>query len=159
MPPLADSRRTRVAFHEAGHVVAALASGCRVLSARVWGEPSEGFTDLEADPLKPRFQEHTLQIYLAGLSATKRHSPDLGWAGCRSDFSRAMSLAGALAPAGVEPTAVLEDRLAAVDRWLTAPDRWKAVEALAGALLSRGTLDRAAILSLLAEEAKVSSPV
>lgn len=147
--PVADPGRVRVAHHEAGHVVAALAAGARVLSAAVWGDDPEGATDYETDRAAPDFLEQQLRIHLAGTLAGRRASPGPLWLGCREDLQRALALATALVPGGADPVALLRSQLASMDAWLGEPDRWAAVQAVAAALLAHGVLDRAALLSLL----------
>jgi hypothetical protein len=148
------------AFHEAGHVVAAWRQGVRVY--RVTIVPTDGFMgridhqtvlrgnrlDLNSSDRVRGNADRRIIICLAGPEAQRRHRPCSwrAWHG-RDDHTTAVDLA--LRMHGCEKAAATHlRRLGQRSRDLVTAS-WASVEAIAEALLDRGTLNQIAISAIL----------
>jgi hypothetical protein len=148
--PLGPWRAQLVAAHESGHAVASVAaygrSGKIILhadgaSGDVIREPV--ITRREDDPEIPFLD---LAVTLAGPVAEaawwarklappgKRHIPEALSLGSEDDYKLAVDLLDKLPG---DPVKLLADAQASLEKWLLAPRRWRAVEALVARLLSR----------------------
>lgn len=124
--------REQLAYHEAGHAVAALAIGGRV--SRVWIDASGGCSEgMEGRPI---YAAYELAVCLAGPASAElaNGSPPSG-----------VDLAGtdlAQAKAGLRrcPWITKDDALAGIFGWLRQPDVWPKVERVAGELVERGEI-------------------
>jgi len=155
-----ESKRQATAYHEVGHAVAALHEKMRIRSATVI--PSRGFSgqvshesplsgirlDIgETDRAKIRAQR-LIVIALAGPAAQKRFNPgSLRSYHGESDHEIAVDLATRLNSSEKSTDAYL--------KWLSivADDRvsasWRQIEAVAKALLVRGTLSKSEIFAAI----------
>jgi ATP-dependent Zn protease len=88
-------RRTRTAYHEAGHAVACLKLGRGFLCVTIVpDQDSDGEVKRTKAPKSKseRWLEREVLISLAGLAAEKRYVGRTDWKGARSDTSQASDL-------------------------------------------------------------------
>ena len=141
--------RLSIAYHEAGHVVAACSRLVWVYSATIVPEGDALGHVMHAAPLRgrrvtprssPVFRrraETEIIVAIAGVEAQQRHGP-LPWYGAGNDWQRAYNLARAVCLSDKEAFAYL--------KWLEIVAReqieasWPDVEKVATALCERGTL-------------------
>jgi hypothetical protein len=149
-----------IAFHEAGHVVAAWSRGLKTHSATIVPTPGFRGHTLHANPwcgirrnsTLPSIRhraESAIVVYLAGPEAQQRHSPR-SWRSYHgaSDFEQAFDVAMGLNGSEEAAHAYLD--------WLAIVTRdeitllWPHVETIAHALVARRTLSAAEVKVLLA---------
>jgi hypothetical protein len=130
------------AYHEAGHAVAALALGRPV--ARVSVLPNRerlGACHFQKGVFRPSkdWVEQEIIISLAGLAAEARHTGEYARDAAGRDLRFVRDLA--VQRAGPRQAERLERRLLAKTEHLLADDgHWRAVEAIAAELLTRGEI-------------------
>jgi ATP-dependent Zn protease len=151
-----NKKDVRVAYHEAGHVVAAVVVGLSPHSASIVPDidtdgrvrhkkPFHGI-NLEVDNSdRARLRvERNIIICFAGPSAQRKHQPRSWrtWHG-QTDFETAVDLAGRVSGSDAEADAFLKwlnERAVALVNF-----HWESVERVATALLARRTLNAAEI--------------
>ena len=151
---LAPRCAPRTAYHEAGHAVAAIALGRRVLgiSTRFPGGGGICMYGAEQPDLADPVADATAEILicLAGPVAARKYtgkvSPESEW----RDLQQACTLARTVDP-NAGPEAVVGRLMPAAEDLVHPPERWQAVVALAEALLERGALTRPNILTVVSE--------
>jgi hypothetical protein len=158
---IADMGLEAIAYHEAGHAVAAWSSRFKLIGASI--EPQAGSSgrlqfknplkrirlDLPGDSPRTRIRvENAVITCLAGPLAQRRYRPRAyrHWHGS-DDHARALDLAIRLCGSGPSTAAYL--------KWLNIRTKqlldvhWASVERVANGLLNKGTLDADDLLSLM----------
>ena len=152
-----------VAYHEAGHVVVGHLLGLQATDSDLlkdreggnahthfahpgpWFQPRPG----HLEPAERDFVERLLTTFMAGFAAESRfghHDPD----GSGYDVDQASrQWVGYLAGTQPEREAALHDHLERADALLARPEVWRAVEAVAAALLERRRIDGPAASAII----------
>ena len=131
-----------VAYHEAGHAVAALALGRPVHLVSVLPDRERlGQCEFRKGVFRPSedWLEREILISLAGLAAEARHTGEYDWGGARRDLQYVRRLT--VERAGERRAARLERRLLSKAEHLLAQEgHWQAVELIVAELLRLGTI-------------------
>ena len=131
-----------VAYHEAGHAVAALALGRPVQHVSVVADRQNlGKCEFDKGVFRPSedWVEREILISLAGLAAEARYTGRYAWGGAARDLQFVRRLAGERA--GERRAERLERRLLAkVEHLLAQEGHWRAVELIAAELRRRGEI-------------------
>src|SRR5579872_3905449 len=131
-----------VAYHEAGHAVAALALGRPVRHVSVLPDREHlGVCAFGTGAFRPSedWIEREILIALAGLAAEARHTGDYAWDGAARDLQFVRRLI--VERAGARRAERLERRLLSKAEHLLAQEgHWRAVELIVAELLLRGAI-------------------
>jgi hypothetical protein len=140
---------TRVAIHEAAHVVMHYLERVPFESVTIVPDSALGSDGAVHPRLGPlwlwdRQRVKTLRILMAGKVAEEFHTGKPGARTCGHDLNLAACIAGELADEGNgDADALLAAAYVAARSTLAAASVWAAVEALASALVTRQTLNKA----------------
>ena len=138
------------AYHEAGHVVVALALGRPVQRVNIRPDHDHlGQCAFRKAAFRPSedWLEREILIALGGIAAEARHTGSYAWHGARRDRQYVRRLA--VQRAGARQAGRLERRLLAKAEHLLAQARhWRAVELIARALVCRGVISGRAVRHL-----------
>ena len=165
--------REEVAYHEAGHAVMAYFLGVRVLSASI--QPEEGISEGHVlfpgvptwvenndSPRAYRWLEYSVRVAMAGPVAYRIHTGTHSEHAASSDSRQAVDLAYHACGSTRQVEAWLHWLHVVVEEYLSSPMRWKAVEAVAAALLKHKRLSgrrlRKIIQESLTAQIKQNSP-
>jgi ATP-dependent Zn protease len=142
-----------VAYHEAGHAVAALVLGRSVQHVSVLPDRERlGQCAFRKGVFRPSedWLEREILISLAGIAAEARHSVEYDWEGASRDLQYVRRLARERA--GERRAARLERRLLAKAEHLLAQEgHWRAVELIVAELLRLGAISGRAARHLFDE--------
>lgn len=157
-PPLSESERRAIAFHEAGHAVIAWQLDLPIKTVSIvagedWGgrfvyrrDPLRGINlDCKVSDRAHRRVERVILAALAGPAAQNLAAPDSwslqrdGHHFGRGDYDRINNLLFAL---GLSETVSAHLNYLQVDARARVKGYWSAIEKVAAALLEKGTLDR-----------------
>jgi hypothetical protein len=131
-----------VAYHEAGHAVAALALGRPVQHVSVLPDREHlGVCAFRKGTFRPSqdWIEHEILISLAGVAAEARHTGDYAWDGAARDLQFVRRLI--VERTGGRRAERLERRLLSKTEHLLAREgHWRAVELIVAELLLRGAI-------------------
>jgi ATP-dependent Zn protease len=131
-----------VAYHEAGHAVAALALGRPVQHVSVLPDRENlGLCEFRKGAFRPSedWLEREILISLAGIAAEARFTGNYAWDGASRDLQFVRRLA--VERAGERRAERLERRmLSKVEHLLAQEGHWRAVELIAAELLARGAI-------------------
>ena len=131
-----------VAYHEAGHAVAALALGRGVQRVSVLPDRNRlGWCEFRKGAFRPAddWLEREMLIALAGMTAEARHTGDYCWGGAEQDLRYVRRLAAGRA--GERQVERLQKRLLAkTEHLFDRTANWNAVELIVAQLLECGEI-------------------